>query len=281
MSEPQPTNAFHERLEQLGAALDRAPKLSGDERVQLRDDIVALFRDLERAIAELQTLREGVRPLVDRYKAAFPRGEARTGSARFDHLGGSTYRERGWSALAGADYDRAVTELRKAVDLDPESASSLALLAWAHLRRGETDPARPLLQKVMKENPEHPIARTALGFLRLKERDFADAIENLAAVLRDGTDQTAMLYANLFMGMVYAERDMHRDAQGFFRHTLTLGPNLTEAYWELGNSHYRDGRHDLALAAWKAGGENRFNPWGDKCREAVERLESTRDSPAG
>jgi tetratricopeptide (TPR) repeat protein len=99
--------------------------------------------------------------------------------------------------------------------------------------------------------------------------------------VRDGTDRTATLYANLYLGVVYAERDMHRDAQSFFRKALELGPNLVEAYWELGRSHQREGRDDLARDAWKTGAENRYNPWSERCKVAAERLEEQQGSPPG
>ena len=278
---------FRERLGRLSAELDTVEALAPVERVRVRDEIVALFRDLERAIAELEALKSGVRPLVDRYKQIFPRGPVAAQPLRVDHLGSSTYRERGWSALAGADYPRAVRELEKAVGLDPDNAANLSLLAWAYLRQEDLVQARSHLERVLARQQNHPLGKTILGYLRFHEGSFAEAIENLAAVAHDGTDPTATLYANLYLGIVYSERDMHRDAQTFFRRTLSLGPNLTEAYWELGRSYEREGRIDLAVETWRAGGTNRFSPWGERCRMALERLEgravgdATPDSPPG
>jgi tetratricopeptide (TPR) repeat protein len=273
VSGPGEVEEHRHRLERLRSELDTVGDLPSAERVRVRDEIVNLYRDIERQIAALEELKEGVRPLVDRYKEIFPRGGSASPPVRIDHLGSSTYRERGWSALAGADYERAARELAKAIELDPENDANLSLLAWAYLRLDHPDRARPMLERVLERQPGHPLARTVLGYLRMREGQFAEAIENLSSVVREGTDATATLYANLYMGIVYAERDMHRDAQAFFRQTLCLGPNLTEAYWELGRSYEREGRAHLALEAWQTGAGNRFSPWGDRCREAAERLE--------
>jgi tetratricopeptide (TPR) repeat protein len=275
LNDPGLLEDYRERLGRLSAELDTVEALAPVERVRVRDEIVALFRDLERTIAELEVLKSGVRPLVDRYKQIFPRGAEAAQPLRVDHLGSSTYRERGWSALAGADYPRAVRELEKAVGLDPDNAANLCLLAWAYLRQDDLVRARSLLDQVLARQPNHPLGRTNFGYLRFREGSSAEAIENLAVVVRDGTDATATLYANLYLGIVYSERDMHRDAQTFFRRTLSLGPNLTEAYWELGRSYEREGRIDLALETWRAGATNRFSPWGERCRAAVERLEAS------
>jgi tetratricopeptide (TPR) repeat protein len=262
---------FRQTLERVRAELET--EVPAGERVRLRDEIVGLFREIESAIAELEELKEGVRPLVGKYKERFAKPAA---PRHVDHLGASTYRERGWSALAGADYEKAVVELEKAVELDPETPANRVLLAWSYLRQQEWAKGGSLLRDVLAVEPAHPLGRVCMGYLRLREARFGEAIENLAAVVREGTDRTATLYANLYLGMVYAERDMHRDAQRFLLKALELAPNLTEAYWELGRSHQRDGRDDLALEAWNTGGANRFSPWGERCRQAAERLASRR-----
>jgi len=275
MNGVDPLETYRERVVWLQAELERPMSQLARDRERLRTEIVGLFREVELQIAGLQALKEDLRPLVDRYREIFARAEAASPLARVDHLGSSTYRERGWSALAGADYDRAVVELEKALSMDPDNPSNLSMLAWAFLRLREWEKGRGLLERVLDMEPTHALARTCAGYLQLRESKFAEAIESLAGVAREGTDRTATMYANLYLGIVYAERDMHRDAQSFFRRALELGPNLTEAYWEMGRAHQREGRDDLALDAWKAGAANRYNPWGERCRTGAERLEGT------
>lgn len=261
---------YREQIERLGAELEVAPEEFARVRVRVRDEILALHREVEDLIGALQAVKEEVRPLVERYRELSARADAAPPPVRvIDHLGSSTFRERGWSALAGADYDRAVTEMEKAIALDPDNHANLTILAWAHLRREEWDRARPLLSRVLAEDPAYSMARTCQGFLHLNEGRFAEAIECLSAVVREGTDRTATMYANLYLGMVYAKREMHRDAEAFFLRALEIGPNLTEAYWELGQSRKQEGRDDIAVIAWRAGSANRYNPWGEKCRMAV------------
>jgi tetratricopeptide (TPR) repeat protein len=64
---------------------------------------------------------------------------------------------------------------------------------------------------------------------------------------------------------------MFEDAQTFFEKTITLGPNLIEAYYELGRAFWFNGQQDEALQAWKRGvATNKFNPWGKKCAEVLQ-----------
>ena len=53
--------------------------------------------------------------------------------------------------------------------------------------------------------------------------------------------------------LVYLARDMYEDAQTFFEKTLKLGPNLIEAYYELGRAQWFSGDTDGAKATWDEG----------------------------
>ena len=84
-------------------------------------------------------------------------------------------------------------------------------------------------------------------------------------------DKKASLYAHLYLGQVYFEREMFEDAQTFFRKTITLGPNLLEAYYELGRAHWFADEQDAAKQAWDDGYKaNKFNPWGKRCKEMLD-----------
>ena len=87
----------------------------------------------------------------------------------------------------------------------------------------------------MKE-PANALARINVGYICLKKRIFGEAIEHLSKAIRLDNDRKATLYAHYYLGLVYLEREMYEDAQTFFRKTLALGPNLIEAYFELGRA---------------------------------------------
>ncbi len=116
MSEPQELlAALEERFARIDAELDGA---AAADRERLRQEIVGLFRETESAIEGLTAFKERIRGLVDRYKslpapapAAAPQGQTIVS----DHIGSSTYVERGWSAIASGDPKRAVKELERAI----------------------------------------------------------------------------------------------------------------------------------------------------------------------
>ena len=68
---------------------------------------------------------------------------------------------------------------------------------------------------------------------------------------------------------------MYEDAENFFLKTLVLGPNLIEAYYELGRSYWFNGQQDDAKETWRKGhAANRFNPWGKRCEELLQAVEA-------
>ena len=132
----------------------------------------------------------------------------------------------------------------------------------------------------MKE-PANSLARINVGFICLKKQIFGEAIEHLSKAIRLDNDKKATLYAHFYLGLVYLEREMFEDAETFFRKTLELGPNLIEAYYELGRAQWRAGEPDAAKETWADGFKaNKFNPWGKKCKEALDLVEQGGEPPA-
>jgi tetratricopeptide (TPR) repeat protein len=254
------------------------------ERDRVRQEIVGLFRETEAALEHLSAFKERIRELVDRYKqiAAAAAAQAReaapaaaaAGTTRADHLGSSTYVERGWSAIAAGDHARAIKELERALELAPNDPQAESLLGWAQMLREQYDEALYTYYKVLSKDPNNPLARVNLGYICLKKGIFGEAIEHLSRAIRLDGDRKATLYAHFYMGLVYLEREMYDDARSFFQRTLELGPNMLEAYWEIGHTFYLEGNPKAAAETWRKGMEtNRFNLWGERCAKALARLE--------
>jgi tetratricopeptide (TPR) repeat protein len=67
---------------------------------------------------------------------------------------------------------------------------------------------------------------------------------------------------------------MFEDAQTFFQKSLALGPNLIEAYYELGRAYWFNGQREEAMQTWRDGfATNKFNPWGKRCAEVLQTVE--------
>ncbi len=139
------------------------------------------------------------------------------------------------------------------------------------------DDALSTFQKVLMREPANSLARINVGYICLKKRIFGEAIEHLSKAIRLDNDKKATLYAHFYLGLVYLEREMYEDAQTFFQKTLALGPNLIEAYYELGRAFWFNGEQDEARRTWDEGfTANKFNPWGRKCEETLALVDAGR-----
>ncbi|HKW48421.1 MAG TPA: tetratricopeptide repeat protein [Gemmatimonadaceae bacterium] len=276
--------ALEQRLSGQGAA---------SELDALKSDIGALFKQLEQEIGELSTLRDDVKQLVERWKSlrAQHGGNGNSGvhlaapsnAPQFtgerpvvhaDHLGASTFIEKGWSKLSLGDHHGAELSLRKALELSPNDPQAEALLGWALMLQEKYDDALLTFQKVLMRQPQNALARINVGYICLKKRIFGEAIEHLSRAIRLDNDKKASLYAHFYLGLVYLERDMFEDAQTFFRKTIALGPGLIEAHFELGRALWFNGQREEAIETWKGGfAANKFNPWGKRCAEVLKTVE--------
>ena len=271
--------AYRDRYASLQERLD-APGATG-ERDALKLEIIGLFRALEGDISELAALKEQVRVLVDKWKSmstgpsSAPEFAGEKPVVHADHIGASTFIEKGWSLISLADYEGAETALRRALELSPGDPQAESLLGWAMMLNEKYDDALLSFQRVLMREPANALARINVGYICLKKRIFGEAIEHLSRAIRLDNDRKATLYAHFYLGLVYLERDMFEDAQTFLQKTIALGPNLIQAYYELGRAYWFNGQRDEAIATWREGhAANSYNPWGKRCAEVLRTVEA-------
>jgi tetratricopeptide (TPR) repeat protein len=254
------------------------------EREEVKREIVALFKRVDGALVELTQLKDGIRGLAERYKqlngstggtpaapSTAPRFTGSRPAVQADHLGASTFIEKGWSLISLGDYAGAVQALEKALTLSPGEIQAQSLLGWAQMLHEDYDEALATFSRVLMKEPANALARINVGYICLKKRIFGEAIEHLSKAIRLDNDRKATLYAHYYLGLVYLEREMYEDAQTFFRKTLALGPNLIEACYDLGRAQWFSGDKDGARRTWTEGEKaNKFNPWAKRCREMLD-----------
>jgi tetratricopeptide (TPR) repeat protein len=282
MSDPSVAGALRHQFKEIEARIHSAADPA--HRDAVKREIVTLFKRVDAALTELTQLKEDIKGLVDRYKqvsssaapvpaspASAPQFTGARPAVHADHLGASTYIEKGWSLISLGDYPGAIQSLEKALALSPGAVQAQSLLGWAQMLYEQYDEALATFSKVLMVEPANALARINVGYICLKKRIFGEAIEHLSKAIRLDNDRKATLYAHYYLGLVYLEREMYEDAQTFFRKTLALGPNLIEAYFELGRAQWFAGEKDAARKTWDEGHKaNKFNPWAKRCREMID-----------
>jgi len=301
------TASLADRVQALQRSLDHACRshaqqpIAGDVRDQLKQDIVGLFREADAAFQHAQATKDAVKALAGQWKQLAGRGDAALApgthgapvtpavsttvgppaaaahTGRIDHLGASTFLEKGWSRLSLLDPAGAEIAFRRALELAPGSVEAETLLSWAQMMQDNLDGAIETLHGVFRRDPNASLAHANVGYILLRKKIYGEAIEHLSTVIWDDNDRRAVLYAHLYLGMLYCEREMFDDAEAFLRKALELGPNLLQAWYELGRTYWFAGRHAEALRAWQTGSEaNKFSPWGKRCAELWAEVEQGR-----
>jgi tetratricopeptide (TPR) repeat protein len=277
------------RYAQISARLE-AGTASTETLDRLKQDIIALYKTIEHRVNELTLLKEDVKRIVGKWKAVqhatapsvAPRISAEQPIVRVDPLGASTFVDRGWNCISVGDYEGAQAALTRALELAPNDPQAESLLGWALMLQERYDEALVSFQHVLVREPTNALARINLGYVCLKQGLFGEAIEHLSKVIRLDNDRKATLYAHFYLGLVYFEREMYDDAQTFFQKALALGPNLIEAWYELGRARWQAGDRDGAMQAWQSGHTaNRFNPWAARCATVLATVAAGGAPPAG
>jgi tetratricopeptide (TPR) repeat protein len=267
--------AYRERVSALAARLE-APD-AAQQRDAIRGELIALGKGLEQDLAELALLKDEARTLVEKWKGLRMSSAPAFSAERpvvADHIGASTFVEKGWSRISLGDYVGAEESLTKALQLAPNDPQTESLLGWSQMLQEKYDDALMQFQKVLMREPGNALARINVGYICLKKGIFGEAIEHLSKAIRLDNDRKATLYAHFYLGLVYLERDMFEDAQTFFQKSLVLGPNLIEGYFELGRAYWFNGQREEAMQTWRDGfAANKFNPWGKRCAEVLQTVE--------
>ena len=267
-------SSLRTQLQEIAGRVD-APDTDRDS---VKRDIIALFKRVDLALTDLGQIKDEIRGLVERYKQGnsvaptpAPQFTGARPAVHADHLGASTYIEKGWSLISLGDYSGAIQALDKALSLSPGAVEAQSLLGWAQMLHEDYDDALGNFSKVLMKEPANALARINVGYICLKKGIFGEAIEHLSKAIRLDNDRKATLYAHYYLGLVYLEREMYEDAQSFLRKTLKLGPNLIEAYFELGRALWLGGNREEAVRTWTDGYKaNKFNPWAKRCQEMLD-----------
>ncbi|MFY9513763.1 MAG: XrtA/PEP-CTERM system TPR-repeat protein PrsT [Rubrivivax sp.] len=212
------------------AALDKGLALNGkhvDSRVARASALMALKRPQD-AAAELQVLKDG--------KAVEPRAS---------FLRAALATERGDAKAATADYTEAAT-LIDAMPPAVRNSSEPLLLAGAlsHRALGHAEKTREYLDALLSRNSGHRAAQTLLATVLLEGNQLNRALPIIENLLRTNPDDANALY---MMGSVYLARKQYVQASEFLDKATRLGSG-TVSLRDLSFSQFALGQNKVALA---------------------------------
>jgi len=208
---------------------------------------------LRKATALKDGVSEGERRMILAFEAG-TRGDPVMQSAHYQALVSLYPDDKAASARYGAflistgQNQRALSNLDRAVALDPEYARPYLLMGTAHRGRGEFQLAREAVDRYLGLMPDEPAAHVALAELLMKEGRFEESNlsyeKALALDSRCIPARVGMGNNSIFMGDLEQAREIfgNMDDAASNDADRLLGP-----LW-LAASYVHEGRHDEALA---------------------------------
>ncbi len=156
-------------------------------------------------------------PVFDltRHRAAGAAEPATTGAASPGEApkDASGFARRGAARSARNQYDLALADDDKAVELEPSSADYLFQRAQVQVQREKPELARADLDRVLKLKPDHLQALLLRGGLQLELHDPVAARADLSAAWKAGSDDPDL---GLRIAELYEEKDQFEDAVASF-----------------------------------------------------------------
>jgi Tfp pilus assembly protein PilF len=124
------------------------------------------------------------------------------------------YYTKGVQQTNAGEHERAVRLLERARRLSPRDTNVLLALAGNHTSMGRCDLALERLREVLELHPHKVNAISNTGYCHLQQQDY-------------------------------------REAERYFLLTLELIPSSPETHTNLGTVHFKQGKHDLAIEAYR------------------------------
>jgi formylglycine-generating enzyme required for sulfatase activity/serine/threonine protein kinase/Flp pilus assembly protein TadD len=139
----------------------------------------------------------------------------------------AAYRGRGLSCLGKDDFDQAIADTTRAINLDPKDSVAYAARGAAHLNKEEPDRAiADCTEAIRLDRTNEPAyRRRAAAYYHMKAYDLA-IVDGCEAIRLDPKDAGA--YSN--RGLAYTGKGEYDQAIADFSEAIRLDPNSAKAY---------------------------------------------------
>jgi adenylate cyclase len=154
----------------------------------------------------------------------------------------------GWTEFSSQAMQQAQDLAKKALSLDESNAGPHGLLGTCYLYQGEYDLAISELQRAIELNPNAPIGYHGLGMGLLYAGLTDDAIKALETALRLDPNRNN---TNFFLGLGYYFKERYDDAIRILKKQLIRDPNFVDLHLALAASYAQAGRLEEATGAAK------------------------------
>ena len=135
-------------------------------------------------------------------------------------------------------YDDAISDLKRATELEPKKKEYHALLGDTYFRTGDVEHSYKAFERVVELDAKDMEAYMKLGEIAFYSKDYDRAMEHLSKVTSEDPNNLNALFMK---GFIYKEVEDTANAAFYFRKVIDLHPDYEPAYEELGFMYANNG----------------------------------------
>lgn len=152
---------------------------------------------------------------------------------------------QGWLAMREGRFPEAVALFKKYLSLRGGDKQVLFYLGWSYLKLKEYLKAETCFLSLLREEPDHPHARTGLAYTRYQRGEREEAKKDLRQ-MSHGPSPEGRYLGQLYLGRIALEETAYDEAACLFGGALELNPNCAESLFYKGLTHYALGEYEKA-----------------------------------
>jgi serine/threonine protein kinase/WD40 repeat protein/Tfp pilus assembly protein PilF len=244
---PDSKEELQRELDKLNLAIDQNPDDAGYYRQ--RASIHVRLGDLQKAVADYDEAiqrksKSSASPHIADLYLQRARLQSRLGhfaqaiddlnEAVLRHPSAGAFFSRGWNYVRVREYSKAIADLEKSLDMDPNHTLALNELAWiyvtgpAEVRSPEN--ALPLAQKAVHLSPNSGNNRNTLGVIHYRLGQFEAAVDELQRAIQDNNGEATaddlffLAMAHHHLGDAAKARDYYHQALRWWHSQKELTP---------------------------------------------------------
>lgn len=143
--------------------------------------------------------------------------------------------------------DDAITEWKKAVEIDPKFIKAHNYLARSYYTKERFDDALSEYKKIVELAPADATAQVSIGFVCRIKGMYDDAIDACNKALQINPQLAEAYYC---LGLSYVQKKMYTEAIDAYKKALEINPNYADTYFGLGVAYDGIGRAEESKQAF-------------------------------
>jgi tetratricopeptide (TPR) repeat protein len=163
--------------------------------------------------------------------------------------------ELGMECIRQGQYDEAVAEFEKAIELDPGRADAYRNMGTIYGEQDALAEAVAAYEKAIEIDPDFGEAYCDLAGVYVDLEKLAEAIATGEKGIELAPDYCI---GRNNLGFAYHMQGMYKEAIAQYQEAIRIDPNSVKAHDNLGMAYYEQGRFDEAVAEWEE--SLRINP---------------------